>query len=188
MRRRQFLAAGYGFLAVAVSGRFGFAQGKKTRTVNGGGLTFEVPEGWKSTRPGSQMRRAQIAIPAAEGDKEDGECVLFAFPGGAGTVDANIERWAGQFRTESGTPPKPVVKKAKGKNTDVTVVEIKGRYVAPVAPGNPETVNKPGFVLLGAIAETPEVSYFLKVTGPEKTMKAAAADLDVLIASMTVEK
>lgn len=188
MLRRQFLATGFGFLAVAVSGRRGFAQGKKTRTVNGGGLTFEVPEGWKSTRPGSQMRRAQIAIPAAEGDKEDGECVLFAFPGGAGTVDANIERWAGQFRSESGAPPKPAVKKAKGKNTDVTVVEIKGRYVAPVAPGNPETVNKPGFVLLGAIAETPDVSYFLKVTGPEKTMKAAAADLEALIASMNVDK
>lgn len=164
------------------------AQDKKTKTVNGGGLTFEAPTTWKSARPSSSMRRAQLAIPAAEGDKEDGECVLFAFPGGAGSVEANIERWAGQFRTEAGTPPKAQVTKTKGKNTDVTLVNLGGRYVAPIAPGSPETVDKPGFMLVGAIVETPEVSYFLKATGPEKTMKAAKADFDALIASMNVSK
>jgi hypothetical protein len=164
------------------------AQDKKTRKIDGGGISFEVPADWKSSRPASSMRRAQLAIPAAEGDKEDGECVLFAFPGGAGSVDANIERWASQFAGTDGSPPKPVVKKSKGKNTDVTSVEITGRYVAPIAPGNPQTVNKSGFVLVGAIVVTPEVSYFLKATGPERTMKAAKAGFDALIASMNVEK
>jgi hypothetical protein len=188
MQRRKFLAVGIVTGTASLVGSGLSAQEKKTKTVNGGGLTFEAPASWKSARPSSSMRRAQLAIPAVEGDKEDGECVLFAFPGGAGSVEANIERWAGQFRTESGKPPKAEVTKAKGKNTEVTIVNLAGRYVAPIAPGNPETVDKPGFMLVGAIVETPEISYFLKVTGPEKTMKAAKADFDALIASMNLEK
>lgn len=188
MQRRTFLASGIVMGTASLTGSRVSAQDKKTKTVNGGGLTFEAPTTWKSARPSSSMRRAQLAIPAAEGDKEDGECVLFAFPGGAGSVEANIERWAGQFRTEAGTPPKAQVTKTKGKNTDVTLVNLGGRYVAPIAPGSPETVDKPGFMLVGAIVETPEVSYFLKATGPEKTMKAAKADFDALIASMNVSK
>ena len=186
MRRRRFLATGLTLSVMPAVVSKALAQDKKTRTVNGGGLTFEVPETWKSGRPASSMRRAQLAIPAAKGDKEDGECVLFAFPGGAGSVEDNIDRWAGQFRTEEDAPPKPVIKKVKGKNADVTRVEISGRYVAPLAPGNPQTVNKPAFMLLGAIVVAPEVSYFLKATGPEATMKAAAAEFDALIASMTL--
>ncbi|MFM7319148.1 MAG: hypothetical protein ACKO5E_19550 [bacterium] len=162
------------------------AQEKK-QTVNGGGVSFEIPAGWKSSKPASSMRRAQIAIPKAEGDKEDGELVLFAFPGGAGTVEANIERWAGQFRDDANQPPTPKSSKAKGQNTEVTRVDLSGRYVAPVAPGNPETVNKPGFDLVGLIVITPDVSYFFKAVGPKATMKAAAKDFDALVASIKLD-
>jgi hypothetical protein len=72
----------------------------------------------------------------------------------------------------------------KGQNTEVTHVEISGRYVAPLMPGSRETVDKPNYKLLGAIVVTPEVSYFLKAVGPDATMKAASKDFDALIASM----
>lgn len=188
MHRRKVLTLGIALATVSKSALGIVAQEGKTRTVNGGGLEFDVPTAWKSVRPSGTMRRLQMAIPATAGDMEDCECVLFVFPGGAGSVDANIERWAGQFRTEAGTPPKAQVTKAMGKNTKVTRVEMAGRYVAPIAPGNPESVNKPGFALTAAIVEAPEVSYFLKVTGPEKTMKAAKSDFDALIASMRLQE
>jgi len=183
MHRRTFLAA---LLATtAATGHNGFAAPQeKPQTINGGGITFDVPATWKSSRPASSMRRAQLAIPPVAGDKEAGEVVLFAFPGGAGSVEANIERWAGQFRDASDAPPKAVTKKEKGKNTDVTRVEVAGRYVAPLMPGSRESVDKPNFKLVGAIVVTPDVSYFLKAVGPEATMKAAAKDFDALIASM----
>ena len=47
-------------------------------------------------------------------------------------------------------------------------------------------MNKPDFHLLGAIVQTPSTGYFLKMIGPEKTMAAAEADFDRLIASITV--
>jgi hypothetical protein len=164
-----------------------FAQDKK-QTINGGGVTFDVPGSWKSSKPSSSMRRAQLAIPKAAGDKEDGELVLFAFPGGAGSVEANIERWAGQFRGDDNQPPTPKSTKSKGQNTEVTKVELSGRYVAPVAPGSPDTVNKPDFELVGLIVITPDISYFFKAVGPKATMKAAAKDFDALVASIKLDK
>jgi hypothetical protein len=184
MQRRTFLAS---LMAICASGsrlvKANLFQ-DKTRSINGGGITFDVPTGWKSAKPSSSMRRAQLVIPPVEGDKDSCEVVLFAFPGGAGSVDANIERWAGQFKGANDAPPKPLSKVLKGQNTEVTHVEISGRYVAPLMPGSRETVDKPNYKLLGAIVVTPEVSYFLKAVGPDATMKAASKDFDALIASM----
>ena len=43
---------------------------------------------------------------------------------------------------------------------------------------------KPGYRLLGAIAEGPEGSVFFKFTGPAKTVTANQAKFETLIASM----
>ena len=49
-------------------------------------------------------------------------------------------------------------------------------------------MNKKDFRLLGAIVQTPSTGYFFKMIGPEKTMAAAEAGFDRLIASITVEE
>lgn len=189
MNRRHLISATLGVLGLHVSGFSAIVAGadQKTQTIKSGGITFEVPATWKPVTPSSRMRRAQLSIPPVEGDKEAPECLLFAFQGGIGTVEANIERWAGQFQGDDNQPPKPETKKVKGQNTEVTRVDIAGRYVAPVLPGNPDTVNKPGYRLMGAIVVTPKTSYFLKIVGPEATMKASAKDFDAMISSMKVE-
>lgn len=160
----------------------------KTQTIDAGGLKFAAPASWKSTPPKSQMRRAQLAVKPVEGDKEAAELVVFAFPGGAGGVDANVKRWAGQFQDAQGNPPTPKTEMRKGKNVDVTFVQISGHYVAPVQPGGDEKNDKPNSMLLGAIILTDEVGYYLKMTGPEKTMKSAAKDFDALIKSIEAAK
>jgi len=186
MKRRNVIKLATG--VVCVTSLKTLAAQEKKQSVNGGGISFDVPGNWKSSKPASSMRRAQLAIPKAAGDKEDGELVLFAFPGGAGTVEANIERWAGQFRGDDNQPPMPKSSKAKGQNTEVTKVELSGRYVAPLAPGSPDTVNKPDFELVGLIVITPDISYFFKAVGPKATMKAAAKDFDALVASIKLDK
>ena len=54
--------------------------------------------------------------------------MVYAFPGGAGTVDANVKRWQSQFRDADGNPPKIESKTVKGKNVEVTRVETAGHY------------------------------------------------------------
>jgi hypothetical protein len=161
---------------------------QKTQTIKARGLSFQAPADWKASEPQSKMRAAELKAGPVEGDKEPAELVVFVFPGAAGTVQANIDRWQSQFEDENGQPPKVTSEKRKGKNVAATFVEIAGRYVAPIRPGSPEKFNKPGFRLLGAIVETPEASYFLKMVGPDKTMKANKQAFDDLIKSLAVEQ
>ena len=43
-------------------------------------------------------------------------------------------------------------------------------------PGATEHFNKPGYRLRAAVVETPRGAYYIKMTGPAKTMAAAEAD------------
>jgi hypothetical protein len=160
---------------------------ESSRTIEARGLKFKAPTAWKSREPETQMRAAQLTIPAAEGDKEPADLSVFVFPGGAGTVKANIDRWQSQFQDENGKAPKIATETRKGKNTDVTFAEVAGRYVAAVRPGSPEKYDKPGYRLLGAIVDTPRASYYLKMIGPDKTVKGARDAFDELIKTIEVE-
>ncbi|HEV3166706.1 MAG TPA: hypothetical protein VGZ22_21955 [Isosphaeraceae bacterium] len=179
--KRTVMAASIAMLALVC-----LAADEPKQTIDAKGLSFDVPKTWKSSTPSSSMRAAQLNVDPAEGDTEPAELVLFVFPGGAGGVDANVKRWQEQFKDKDGKPPKVTRETRKGKNTDVTYVEVAGRYVAAVRPGSPQTLNKPDFRLMGAIVETPDSGYFLKMVGPEKTMKAAKPAFDNLIASIRV--
>src|SRR3954463_6163659 len=125
---------GLGAIAIVLGG-LGLGADAPTQTIDAGGLTFQVPPSWKSIPPSSSMRRAELKVAPAEGDKEPAELVVFAFPGGAGTVEANIKRWQGQFKGDDGQPPKIETKVVKGKNVEVTRVETAGHYFPMTFPG-----------------------------------------------------
>ena len=184
--RRSSRPAALGVVALALAALG--ADDEKPQTIAARGLTFQAPAAWKSSRPTSQMRLAQLKVDPVAGDKDPAELVVFAFPGGAGSVDANIQRWQQQFQDDSGRPPRITTEKRRGKNVDVTFAEAAGRYVAAVQPGSPEKFDKPNYRLLGAIVQTPEVAYFLKMVGPDKTMTKAKPAFDELIKSIEVEK
>src|SRR5262245_22542872 len=75
----------------------------ETQTIEAEGLTFQAPAAWKKTRPTNpQMRKAQLRVEPAKGDQDPAELVVFKFPGGAGTVEANIARWRSQFADKDG--------------------------------------------------------------------------------------
>jgi hypothetical protein len=157
------------------------------KAMKAGELSFDVPASWKAETPKSQMRKAQLKVAAAEGDAEPAELVLFVFPQGAGTVEANIARWEQQFVGADGGPAKAQVEKTKGKNVDVTRVEVSGRYVAAVVPGSEEKNNKADFRLLGAIVQTADNGYFFKMVGPDKTVKDAKPAFEAMIKTISVK-
>jgi hypothetical protein len=154
------------------------------QTIDAGGLTFQAPAAWKANPPSSPMRRAELKVPPVEGDKEPAELVVFAFPGGAGTVEANVQRWQSQFKDADGNPPRIESRTVKGKNVDVTRVETAGHYFPSQFPGRPKEPDRPNYRLLGAIVETPTTGYFIKMVGPDKTMQAGRDAFDQMIASM----
>jgi hypothetical protein len=176
---------GLGTMALVL---LGLGADAPPQTIDAGGLTFQAPAAWKSTKPSSTMRRAQLKVDPVEGDTDPAELVVFAFPGGAGGVEANLQRWQSQFRDKDGKPPKLESKTVKGKNVDVIRVELAGRYVAPKFPGSAEVYDKADYRLLGAIVTTEDTGYFLKMVGPDKTMVAARPAFDELLGSIKVGK
>jgi hypothetical protein len=136
------------------------------------GLTFTAPDGWRQVAGGSSMRVAEFTLPRADGDAEDAQLVVYYFGGQGGSVDANIQRWVGQMQQADGQPSSAVAKKQTRtvNGLTVTLVDVHGTYVAETAPGAAARHNKPLFRLRAGVVETPKGPYFIKLTGPEKTV------------------
>ena len=155
--------------------------------VQSAGLGFTAPAAWKSRPAASSMRVAEFVVPKAPGDAEDGEVILYFFGPMAGSVDANVQRWIGQFQQPAGAP-------ADGNRTSfnvgelkVTTVDVSGTYVAEVTPGSSQRHNKPNFRMRAAVVETPKGPYFVKFTGPAATVAGAGTSFDDFIKSLRVQ-
>jgi hypothetical protein len=148
-----------------------------------GGLRWTPPAGWKSegTAP---MRAATYKIAPASGDQEGAECVVYFFGAGqGGSVQANLERWKGQFTSTDGKPATAHTAKRTVHGLTVTTIEVQGVYSGMGGPMATTKTAKPGYRLLGAIIEDPGGNVFLKFTGPEKTVGANERKFEQLLDS-----
>jgi hypothetical protein len=155
-------------------------------TAAAGSLAFTAPAGWQTRLAASSMRIAEFVIPHAQGDTEDGELIVYYFGTGAGTIDANIDRWIGQIQQPDGTATKDKATRATQavNGLRLTTVDAEGTYVAEMRPGSTDRYNKPGFRLRAAVVETPRGPYYIKMTGPAKTIGAADAAFTAFVGSL----
>jgi hypothetical protein len=141
------------------------------------GIQWTTPEGWQELPSKSPMRKATYKVPGAAGD---GELSVFYFGANqGGTVEANIDRWVGQF---SGVLPDAVKRTTKQANgLDQHIVQIStGTFSGGMSGGGPAKDSG----LLGAVVQAPTGMYFFKLTGPAKTLEAQAAAFEQFLASM----
>jgi hypothetical protein len=150
-------------------------------TGTAGGVRWMVPKRW-AEEPGRPMRAATYAVPSSEGDPEGGECAVYFFGAGqGGGVDANIDRWVGQFENP-GTPTK--ASRDIG-GLKVTEVQVAGTYLSPGGPMMQSQGKKENYRLTGAIVEGPDGLVFFKLTGPSKTVTDAAGEFDAMMGSLS---
>ena len=150
------------------------------------GLKWTAPEGWRNegSRP---MRAATYAVPAAGGDQDRAECVVYFFGAGqGGSVEANIERWKGQF-TNAGKTAEAKVQKRTVHGLPVTTIESAGEYSGMGGPMATEKTVKAGYRLLGAIVEGPVGNVFVKFVGPVKTVEENRKKFEAMIGSFAPE-
>ncbi|MHB1558716.1 MAG: hypothetical protein ACYC61_14755 [Isosphaeraceae bacterium] len=171
--------------ALAALAFFSIGADDTRQTVDARGLTFEAPKAWKSSTPANQMRRAQLQADPIEGDAYPAELIVFAFPGGAGSVEDNLKRWQNLFKDDEGNSPQIETKKVKAKNTEVTRAEIHGDY-HPASFGGPAQPVRKGARLLGAIVTAEGTSFYIRMVGPDRTMKKLAPEFDELLKSIKV--
>ncbi|MBI1764981.1 MAG: hypothetical protein HYR56_26520 [Acidobacteria bacterium] len=153
-------------------------------------VKWTAPARWTSG-PEKPMRAATFLIPAAAGDAEGAECAVFANIGGG--VQANLDRWVGQFELPGGGNPSEKAKTSKQtiNGLAVTTIDLLGTYKgggAAMNPGGQASAPKTGYRLLGAIVEGPNgpgSEVFFKMTGPVKTMGAAEKEFQTLLKSLS---
>ena len=150
------------------------------------GLKFTAPSGWIAESPASSSRRAQYRLTRAKGDSEDAELVIYYFGGGGGTIQANVDRWIGQFAKPDGTPASDTAK-VTHKNINgisVTIVDVSGIYAGSMMAMQQSAKPKTHYRMLGAIAETGNGPWFVKLTGPANTVGKWQSSFQSFIESM----
>lgn len=152
-----------------------------------GPFTMVVPAGWTEKPSTSSMRAAQFQLPAAEGG--DAEVVVYYFgETGAGSVQANIDRWVSQFKQPDDKPSTSAAKieKATFAGQEASVVSVSGRYVAPAMPGGPP-VDKPDQSLVAAIVPSPKGPYYFRLVGSKAAVAAQEPEFRKALGSLKVE-
>lgn len=151
-------------------------------TIADGGFTLEAPAGWERVQPKSGMIETEFAVPAAEGAAAGRLTVM----GAGGSIEANVDRWCGQFSQPDGsaTRDKTTTKKLQVAGCEVTLVDISGTFKD--MPGGPfaggAAVERPGYRMLAAIVATPgRGNYFLKLTGPAATIAGQEAGFRTMV-------
>lgn len=120
------------------------------------------------------MRLAQFAVAPEPGDPEPGEVNVFYFGPDAGGVEANIQRWFGQFERDDGKPVGDFAAREEltVNGLKVTLVSFTGNMKASAMPGAPATPARDRWMNVSAVVMTPQGPWFFKGVGPERTMRA----------------
>ncbi len=161
MRRILFLA-GLALTALAYTAMADDTS--KGTKVTLDGLSSTTPAEWMTVKlPGKSMRFAQFKLPAAKGDKDPAELVIFKL---GGSAKANVERWKKQFAPATGK-----VSEVKIGESTATMLDITGTYQAPPFDPTYKGAKKEDFRLIGVQYDGPENSYQIKLLGPAKTVE-----------------
>ncbi len=138
------------------------------RVLTLGKFKLTAPREWTRKQPASSIVAYEFSIPASKGDEQDGRMTVMSAGGG---VEANVDRWYGQFTQPDGKPTKDVAKRSRLKlaDQDVHIVDISGTYTdmrGPVARGP----AREDYRMLGAIIPTKEADFYVKFYGPRQTV------------------
>ena len=168
--RRLLFVSFVAGLAIADCRAHGRGSGQSGDDVLAGGkAAIEAPADWTRKQPQTPIVEHEFAVPASEGDKTDGRVTVM---GAGGGIEANIDRWYGQFTQPDGgsTRDRAKVKKIKVAGEEVHLVDMSGTFKdqrGPVAPA----VERPKYRMLAAIiAAGPQGNYFVKFYGPQQTV------------------
>lgn len=145
------------------------------------GLQFAVPKGWERKPVSSSFVAAEIALPHADGDSVDGRLTISSAGGGVG---ANIDRWKAQFKPQPKAASQQEIEIA---GTKATLVDFGGDFNdqrGPFAPGK----IRPNYRMIAAVLPVGGQLYFVKATGPEKTIATHAEAIRGFIQSAKLAK
>jgi len=139
-----------------------------------GEFEFTRPAKWEWVDVGnSPMRKAQLKVTSTDKQSANAEVVFYYFgEGGAGGTKANVDRWLGQFQEPREKLNSKIEDVTVGKHK-MTLVQAEGTYMSGMPGAGHPAIPQANSMLLGAILESPQGNVFIKMTGPDKLVKAS---------------
>jgi len=132
---------------------------------------WTVPSEWKE-QPLSEMRLASFKAEGSGGQSAD--ISVSSFPGDAGGIESNINRWRGQVHQ--------AVLDGDSLAQTLERVTVDGVPVVLVDVQTPEGAEKPDRVI-GAVLRTADRTWFVKMTGAPAILQAQAENFKQFINS-----
>jgi hypothetical protein len=140
-------------------------------------IVLTAPAGWQRIQPSSSFVAAEFTLPADEGGEADGRLTVSA---AGGSVEANVDRWKGQFDPLADEKP---LETTEVNGMSVTLVDFAGDFNDARGPFAP-AVKRPGYRMIAAIVPVDGQLHFIKATGPQKTIAAHADAIHEFIRSV----
>lgn len=148
-----------------------------TTSTKLGSLRIDIPNEWQAVPTDGQMRKAEWKLP---GDAGAASLIAYHFgAGGAGMVQANLDRWKGQFAQEPADNAR--IEEGGAAGSRWTLLDVRGRYVAETRPGSGERQDLPNQRMLAAVIDAAEGPFYLKAVGPQATIDRWEAALSAVI-------
>jgi hypothetical protein len=127
--------------------------------ARGNPAQWTKPDGWKE-QPLSEMRLGSFKVDGSNAASAD--VSVIAFPGDAGGLISNINRWRGQLQLE------PLNEDQLAQSTQRTEVDSAPTYLVDFQTA--ENAPKPSRIL-GAVLQTADRTWFVKMTGPPELIE-----------------
>jgi len=140
-------------------------------------LDYETtpPSSWMARKASSTSRLAEFVVPTTAAGSA--EVVVYFFGKAMGSnVQANVDRWRGQFSTPDGSAPtETITHDTTAGRLPVTTAEFRGTYRRGIGMGSADSV-KTGQTLVASIIETPAGVMFAQLFGDSRRVADAKAE------------
>lgn len=132
---------------------------------------MQVPESFERVEPKSRIIQHEFTA-TAEGAQTPARITMMA---AGGDIDANINRWKGQF--SGGDDNSGKVETESMGDVTLHIVDINGTYADSMGGGGPfsggKKIQRKDYAMAGAILETKAGrKYFAKLVGPKSVVQA----------------
>lgn len=155
----------------AMPGTTAAASAPSSSAASSGSLTWSAPDHWEEL-PAGGMRRGSFTL-HGEGDTT-ADLSIIAFPGEAGGLAANVNRWRGQV----GLPAlSPDAVQASIAHADTASFHVDFVSMTGEASGKPSRID-------GAIFNFGGESWFVKLIGPSALVAAEAENFRAFVGTI----
>jgi len=150
----------------------------KSDFIRIGNLIARLPDNWTAVKPSSSMRLMEFHV-----GENNTDASMAVFKNIGGTIDDNLERWAGQFGYKLLDEDVKLTNEVIN-GIDFHIISILGTYTNTMAFSRNATNPKDNYRLLGAIANTSDGLYYFKMTGPNAIINNEVEEFSYFIQSL----